>query len=288
MVSPSAKRCGVKYLAEERGYSQRRGCSLVKLSRSSFGYLPRPREGEARLTERIRELAWEHPAYGYRRITALLLREGSRINVKRVHRIWKREGLQVPRRKPKKRKVGPKGEVSLKAKKPNQVWTYDFLEDRTEGGKKLRMLTVLDEYSRESLNITVDTSIPADKVIMVLDWLFLTRGVPEYIRSDNGPEFVAKAVQRWLRDRGCGTIYITPGSPWENPYIESFHDKLREECLNRYLFASVQEAQEVVEAWRQEYNRYRPHSSLGYLTPVEYASRGCMGSRDMVQTVVAS
>ena len=288
MVSPSAKRCGVRYLAGERGYSQRRGCWLVKLSRSSFRYLPRPREEEARLTERIRKLAWEHKAYGYRGITVLLRREGSKVNVKRVHRIWKQEGLQVPRRKVRKRRVGPKGEVSLRAERPNQVWTYDFLEDRTEGGKKLRILTVLDEYTRESLNITVDTSITAEKVILVLDWLFLVRGAPEHIRSDNGPEFVAKAVQRWLKGKKCDTIYITPGSPWENPYIESFHDKIREECLNQCLFVSVREAQETVEAWRQEYNQYRPHSSLGYLTPMEYAVQACMGSREVVQTVVVN
>lgn len=283
MVSPSAKRCGVRYLAEERGYSQRRGCALVRLSRSSFRYLPRPRKDEEKLTEQIRELAWKHSAYGYRRIAVLLLREGSQVNVKRVHRIWKREGLQVSRRKPRKRRMGPNGEVTLRPEHPNQVWTYDFLEDRTEDGKKLRILTVLDEYTRECLNITVDTSITADKVIGILDWLFLTRGVPEHLRSDNGPEFVARAVQGWLNEKGCGTIYITPGSPWENPYIESFHDKLREECLNQYLFISVGEAQEIVEAWREEYNLYRPHSSLGYLTPAEYAAQSCAEAREVVE-----
>ena len=288
MVSPSAKRRGVRYLARERGYSQRRGCALVKLARSSFRYLPRLREDEGALTERIRKLSWEHKAYGYRRITVLLRRGGSKVNVKRVHRIWKREGLQVPRRKARNRRMGPKGEVALRAERPNQVWTYDFLEDRTEDGKKLRILTVLDEYTRECLSITVDTSITADKVIMMLEWLFLSRGAPEYLRSDNGPEFVAKAVQRWLREKGCKTIYITPGSPWENPYIESFHDKLREECLNQYLFVNVQEAQEIVEAWRQEYNLFRPHSSLGYLTPAEYAARSCGEAREVVETAAVN
>ncbi|HPD07174.1 MAG TPA: IS3 family transposase [Candidatus Bipolaricaulis sp.] len=282
-------------LAWERDYSQRRGCALVRLSRSSFRYLPRPREDEGKLTDKIRELAWEHPAYGYRRIAVLLwremptfgkgrslLREGSQVDVKRVHRIWKQEGLQVPRRKPRKRRMGPKGEVTLRPERPNQLWTYDFLEDRTEDGKKLRILTVLDEYTRECLNITVGTSIPADKVIGILDWLFLTRGVPEHLRSDNGPEFVARAVQGWLNENGCQTIYITPGSPWENPYIESFHDKLREECLTN-LSISVRETQEVVEAWREEYNVYRPHSSLGYLTPEEYAAQSCVEAREVVE-----
>jgi putative transposase len=216
MVSLSAKRCGVRYLVGERGYSQRRGCALVKLARSSCRYLPRPREDEARLTERIRKLAWENKAYGYRGIAVLFQQEGSRVNVKRVHRIWKREGLQVPRRKSRKRSVGPRG-MTLSAERPNQVWTYDFLEDRTEDGKKLRILTVLDECTQECLAIVVDSSIIAEKVVGILNWRFLTRGVPEHIRNDNGPKFVAKAARKWLREKGCKAIYITPSSPWEPP-----------------------------------------------------------------------
>jgi transposase InsO family protein len=150
---------------------------------------------------------------------------------------------------------------------------YDFLEDRTERGGKLRMLVIIDEYTRECLAIKVKPSIPASVVIEVLEWLFLTRGVPKYLRSDNGPEFVSKAVCQWLEEADCATLFIKPGSPWENGYVESFNDKLRDECLNREIFRNGREAQAVVEAFRQEYNNYRPHSSLGYLTPAEFARK---------------
>lgn len=223
MVSPSAKRLAARYLIGERGYSERRACSVVKLDRSSFRYDPRPRAGEAELVRHIRELADQRKEYGYRRIAALLNREGANVNKKRVHRIWKEEGLQQPLRRPKRRRRGPKGEVIRKAEHPNHVWTYDFLEDRTERGGKLRILTVLDEYTRECLAILVDRSIPARAVIEVLDGLFLTWGAPEYLRSDNGPELMANAVQEWLK--GKGWIYIEPASPWENPYIESFNGR---------------------------------------------------------------
>jgi len=160
-----------------------------------------------------------------------------------------------------------------KAEYPNHVWSYDFVEDRTERGGKLRILVIIDEYTRECLAIKVKPSIPASVVIEVLEWLFLTRGVPKYLRSDNGPEFVSKAVCQWLKEAGSSTLFIEPGCPWENGYIESFNDKLRDECLNREIFRNGNEAQTIVEAFRQEYNNYRPHSSLGYLTPAEFARR---------------
>jgi len=166
------------------------------------------------------------------------------------------------------------GEIINKAEYPNHVWSYDFVEDRTEKGGKLRILAIIDEYTRECLAIKVAPSIPSSAVVGVLEWLFLTRGVPKYLRSDNGPEFVAKAVCQWLETSGCQTLFITPGSPWENGYIESFFDKLRDECLNREVFQNGKEAQTIVEAWRQEYNpskKDRPHSSLDYLTPSEFA-----------------
>jgi transposase InsO family protein len=163
------------------------------------------------------------------------------------------------------------GEIINKAEHPNHVWSYDFVEDRTERGGKLRILAIIDEYTRECLAIRVAPSIPSSVVIKVLEWLFLTRGVPRYIRSDNGPELVSKAVCNWLEKSGCQTLFIKPGSPWENGYIESFNDKLRGECLNREIFRNGREAQVIVETWRNEYNNYRPHSSLGYLTPVEFA-----------------
>ena len=158
-----------------------------------------------------------------------------------------------------------------KAEYPNHVWSYDFVEDRTEIGGKLRILAIIDEYTRECLAIRVEPSIPAYAVVEVLEWLFLTRGVPKYIRNDNGPEFIARAVCQWLENSGCQILLITPGSPWENGYIESFNDKLRDECLNREIFRNGREAQAIIEAFRQKYNNYHPHSSLGYLTPVEFA-----------------
>lgn len=163
------------------------------------------------------------------------------------------------------------GEIVNKAEHRNQVWSYDFLEDRTERGRRLRILVVIDEYTRKCLAIRVAPSMSALGVMDVLEWLFMVQGVPKYLRSDNGPEFVAKAVRQWLKAAGCQTLFIAPGSPWENGYVESFIDKLRDECLNREIFRNGKEAQEVTEAWRQEYNNYRPHSSLGGLTPSEFA-----------------
>jgi putative transposase len=273
MVSPLARRSAVKYLVKQRGSSQRRACVVVGLSRSLVRYIARRSKDEAMLIKKIHKLAIRHSRYGYRRITVLLRREGFRVNKKRVHRIWKSEGLGLPRRRPKRRRMGPTGEIVNKAEYPNHVWSYDFVEDRTERGGKLRILAIIDEYTRECLAIRVAPSIPASGVVEVLEWLFLTHGVPKYLRSDNGPEFVARAVCQWLGSSGCQTLFINPGSPWENGYIESFFDKLRDECLNREVFRNGQEAQAIVENWRQEYNNYRPHSSLDYLTPAEFARR---------------
>ncbi len=243
------------------------------IPRSLVRYIARQGREEASLIKEIHKLAIRHSRYGYRRIAVLLRREGCKINRKRVHRIWKAEGLSLPLRRPRRRRVGSVGEIVNKAEYPNHVWSYDFVEDRTERGGKLRILAIIDEYTRECLAIRVAPSIPASAVVGVLEWLFLTRGVPKYIRSDNGPEFVARAVCQWLKESGCQTLFITPGSPWENGYIESFNDKLRDECLNREVFRNGREAQAIVENWRQEYNNYRPHSSLSYLTPVEFARR---------------
>jgi putative transposase len=274
MVSPQAKRQGVAYLVAEKEYSQRQACQVVGIRRSSARYEMRQKEDEAELIRDIRELSNRHKTYGYRRIYILLRREGSKkINKKRVHRIWKAEGLQLPRRKRKKRHFGPQGEVIHKAEYPNHVWSYDFVEERTQKGDKLRILTVIDEFTRECLALLVRRSLSSVQVINLLEWLFLMRAIPEHIRSDNGPEFIAKAIREWLAEKQCQTIYIKPGSPWENPYNESFNGKLREECLDRYLFVNVREAQEILENWRDEYNHYRPHSSLAYLTPTEFARR---------------
>lgn len=272
MVGPAAKRSVVKDLAGRGRCSQRKGCALLDASRSTVRYERRIQSDETALRKRIRALAAKHKRYGCRRIAAMLRREGWCVNKKRVHRLWKEEGLQRKRKRKIKRACGPSPGLPKKAEYPNHVWSYDFIEDRTQRGAKLRMLCVLDEFTRECLAIRVDRSIGADKVIATLEWLFLLHGAPEYIRSDNGPEFIAKTLQAWLEERGPKTLFITPGSPWENPYIESFNDKFRDECLNMHLFTDGRHAQEVVEAWRNEYNEQRPHSSLNYMTPAEFAA----------------
>ncbi len=273
MVSPSERKTAARVLIKQWGYSENKGCDLAGISRTGFRYVPVEREDEAELTERIKELARRHKRYGYRMIAELLKREGRNVNHKRVHRIWKKEGLQLPRRRPRRRRRGKTVQIVNKAEHRNHVWSYDFVEDRTQRGDKLRILVVIDEYTRECIELRVDRSITARKVKDSLSWLFLVRGVPEHIRSDNGPEFIARSLCRWLKEAGCRTIFIKPGSPWENPYVESFNGKLRDECLNREVFRNVKEAKEIVENWRHEYNEFRPHSSLGYKTPLEFAKQ---------------
>ncbi|MCC6456905.1 MAG: IS3 family transposase, partial [Caldilineaceae bacterium] len=270
MVSPRDRRRAVEHLVAERGLSQRHACQLVDLQRSSARYQSRLRRDESQTVALIRTYAEEQPMYGYRIIAAMLKQDGHQVNRKRVYRIWRQQGLQLPRRRTVKRRYGDSTGRLQRATRPNEVWSYDFLESRTERGGKLRMLTILDEYTRESLAIHVARSISSRQVIQILEWLFLVRGAPHYLRSDNGPEFIAFALQQWLRDHHCHTLYIKPGSPWENPFIESFNGTFRAECLNRWVFADGREAQEVIEQWRQEYNHHRPHSSLGYTPPAAF------------------
>jgi putative transposase len=271
MVSPAAERRAASH-AVRQGFSQRRTCKALGLPRSTVRYKP-AKASEEELIKRIRAVAEKHPRYGCKRVHRELRRQGVIVNHKRVHRIWKAEGLSLARKRPKRRSYGPKGEVKQRATHRGHVWTYDFLEDRTAKGGKIRVLSVLDEFTRESLALRVERSVPAWKVVETLKWLFLLHGAPEHIRSDNGPEFIAEAVQSWLAGSGSQTIYITPGSPWENPFIESFNGKFRDECLNMEIFSSFKEAQIVIEDWRCEYNENRIHSSLGYLTPKEFTER---------------
>ena len=226
------------------------------------------------LVEAMKRLARKYPRYGYRLITAKLRQEGWWVNPKRVQRLWAQEGLQVPYKRKRKRSQGSSAH-RCSVKRPeyiNHVWTYDFIEDRTEDGRKLKFLTVLDEYTRESLEIKVGRSIRAGDVMDVLESLFAVRGAPGFIRSDNGPEFIANAIQCWLAAKGVETLYIEPGCPWENGYAESFHGTFRNELLDRELFGSVKEAEVLAEQWRLEYNHHRPHSSLGYRPPAEFAA----------------
>jgi putative transposase len=272
MVSPLLRRTAVKSLVEAGKCSQRCACRLVNISRSVAAYaFKRPGE-EKELIERIKELAHQHRRYGYRRITSLLKKEGRRVNHKRVYRLWKIEGLNLKKRIKRKKISRAKVEMQ-RAAYPNHVWTYDFIDDVTERGSQIRILNVVDEFSREYLAVRVGRSITSQEVIEVLDYLSLKRGMVEYIRSDNGPEFIAKAVKEWLSKHAVRSIFINPGSPWENSYIESFHGKLRDECLNQEIFSSVEQAEVVLENWREEYNNYRPHSSLGGLSPSEYILR---------------
>jgi putative transposase len=282
MVSPSARRKGVDYLVTSQQYSQRRACRLVGLSRSSARYVQKRAPDEAALATAIFDQANQRPSYGYRRVTVMLKRAGWIVNRKRVHRLWQAAGLQLPHRKVFKRRVGQASEPLKRAEQPNHVWTYDFMSATTVRGGKLRILNVLDEYTRECLAMLVAPSISSRRVIEVLDWLFLTRGAPGHLRSDNGPEFIASAIQDWLAERRCQTLYITPGSPWENPFIESFNGHFRAECLDRYLFANGREAQVIIEDWRLDYNRHRPHSSLGYLTPTEFAQTAIISLKQAV------
>jgi transposase InsO family protein len=244
---------------------------LLGLSRTSSRYKRRHRADDAALRKRMRTLAAKHKRYGCRRIAVLVLRQGWRVNKKRIHRLWKEEGLQRARKTKVKRAQGPSLGLPMQAGRPNHVWSYDFIEDRTERGGRLRMLVVIDEFTRECLHVRIERSIGAAKVIATLEWLFLLHGRPQYIRSDNGPEFIASVLRLWLEKQGPSTLYITPGSPWENAYIESFNDKFRDECLNMHVFINGRDAQTLVEDWRKEYNDFRPHSSLNYMTPAEFA-----------------
>ena len=220
------------------------------------------------------ELAARYPRYGYRRITALLRREGWRVNRKRIHRIWRREGLKVVGRQRKRRRLGSAANTCRRhqAEAKNQVWSYDFVMDQTEDGRRLKMLPIVDEFTRECLTIEVERHFTAQDVVRTLDRLFKERGAPEFIRSDNGPEFIAATVKEWLATSNVTTLYIEPGSPWENAYAESFNSRFRDELLDRELFTSLIEAKVLVADYASGYNHERPHSALGYETPAAFAA----------------
>ena len=226
-------------------------------------------DNEDALTAAIITLASNYGRYGYRRVTALLRRDGWYVNHKRVARIWRREGLRVPQKQPKRGRLwlNDGSCVRLRPEHPNHVWAYDFVQDRTRDGRKFRMLTVIDEFTRECLAIEVARRLDSQAVLAVLGDLMVARGVPGHIRSDNGPEFAANAVREWIAKVGSKTLFIEPGSPWENGYKESFNGKLRDELLNVELFNDLREAKILIERWRKHYNTIRPHTSLGYHPP---------------------
>jgi transposase InsO family protein len=253
--------------------SERRACKVLRQPRATQRYLPSVREDEAPLTGRIIELACLYGRYGTPRIEALLRWEDWGVNHKRLERIWREQGLKVPKKQPKRGRLwlNDGSCVRLRPERKDHVWAYDFVQSRTHDGRSFRMLTVVDEYTRECLAIDVARTLKSDDVLERLVWLFVTRGVPDHIRSDNGPEFTAKAVREWLRRVGVKTLFIEPGSPWENGYCESFNGKLRDELLNGVIFYTLKEAKILIEQWRVHYNTKRPHSALGYRPPAPAA-----------------
>ncbi|MCO5058361.1 MAG: IS3 family transposase [Rhizobiaceae bacterium] len=273
LLSPSRRRRCVDHVVAKFSISERFACKVLGQHRSTQRKKPRGRPDEEALTADIIRLASRYGRYGYRRITVMLRSEGWTVNAKRVERIWRREGLKVPQKQPKKGRLwlNDGSCVRLRPEHPNHVWSYDFVEGRTHNGRKFRMLNIIDEFTRECLAIRIDRKLNSTDVIDVLSDLFILRGVPGHVRSDNGPEFIAKAVREWIVAVGAKTAFIEPGSPWENGYCESFNSKLRDELLNGEIFYSLAEAKVIIEAWRRYYNTERPHSSLGYKPPAPEA-----------------
>ena len=257
------------HVRETLSVSERRACRVLGQVRRTQRYTPKVADDEEALTENIVSLATEYGRYGYRRITALLKTDGWRVNHKRVERIWRQEGLKVPARQPKRGRLwfNDGSCIRLRPEHRNHVWAYDFVFDRTREGRPLKFLTIVDEYTRECLTIEVARKQTSRDVLRTLAKLMLKYGVPKHIRSDNGPEFVARAVRSWLSRLGVETLFIERGSPWENGYIESFNGKFRDELLNGEIFTTLQEAKVLTAWWRRQYNHVRPHSALGYRPP---------------------
>ena len=268
MVGAPARRCQVAY-ARQRGVSVRRACALMSVARSTLGYRLRMVEKDAPVLSAMRELSGQYPRFGYRRIMVFLARRGYLMGPDRAHRIWSQGGLQVPRKRPRRR-VASSRPRPLPASGIGHVWAYDFVFDACANGQQLKCLTVVDEYTRECLAIDVAGSIRSGRVIEVLSRLVSVHGAPKYLRSDNGPEFVSKAVLKWLTEAKIDSAHIDPGRPWQNGLNESFNGKFRDECLSMQWFKSRIDAKAIIEDFRCQFNEVRPHSSLGQLTPLEF------------------
>ena len=266
--------------------SQRRACAALDQPRSTQRYVAKPRDDETVIAQRMRAVATKRPRWGYRRVAWQLRRDGFRVSDTRAYRLWRREGLKVPIKKRKTRSPGlsENGCDHRRAEQKDHVWCWDFIFDRTERGSTLKWLSIVDEFTRECLTLKVDRGITSEDVIDSLAELFAMRGVPRCIRSDNGPEFVAKEIQRWLKLVGVETLYVQPGSPWQNGYAESFHSRVRDEFLAMEVFESLTAAQKLSRQWKEDYNENRPHSSLGYVTPAEFAAR-CAASAPATPTL---
>ena len=259
----------MEYVRRKLGVSERRACRVLGQPRSTQRHCQQLTDDKLLIVSRIVHLASKYGRYGYRRITALLRQEGFQVNHKRVERIWRQEGLKVPRKQPKRGRLwlNDGSCVRRRAEYPNHLWSYDIVFDRTHDGRPLRILTIVDEYTRECLALDVGRRLTSEDVLQRLEHLFIWRGAPVYIRSDNGPEFTATAVRRWLQRLEVQTLFIEPGCPWENGYVESFNGKLRDELLNQEIFYTLEEAKVLIERWRVYYNTVRPHSSLNYRPP---------------------
>ena len=268
-MRPTARRAAVGWLRARFGVSERRACALIGVGRSTVRYRGSGRADEGGVRRRLRELAAERPRFGYRRLHALLRREGVIVNHKRVERLYRAEGLAVRRRGRKRVARDGRGRAAA-ADRPNQQWGIDFVSDALAWGRRIRLFTVVDTFTREALAIEVDTSLPGERVVQVLARVAAERGAPAEIVLDNGPELAGKTLDRWASERGVRLRFIEPGKPVQNAFVESFHGRLRDECLDRHWFLGVADARTTVEDWRHDYNRARPHSALGYRTPEEF------------------
>jgi putative transposase len=269
MTGAPARRQVVRALLD-RGVGLTRACDAVKMSRSSYRYQSK-RADDVELIERIREIRDKKPRWGYKRVHAKLRSEGFAVNHKRIERVWREYGFTLPARR-KRKKVRTGETVPVSAARPNHVWTYDFMFDATHQGRRMKVLTVIDEFTREALAVVPARSLTSSSVKGVLAKLFADRGTPERIRSDNGPEFIAFELTEWLEREGATTHHIEPGKPWQNSFAESFNNRVRDECLNMHEFWSIEHARVVLESWRIEFNTEHPHSSLGYMTPAQFAA----------------
>jgi putative transposase len=268
MVTVPVRRRQVAY-AHSRGLSLRKACRLFRVARSGLGYDSKRELRDKPVRGAMRQLAARYPRYGYRRVRIFLARDGHAMSPGRAHRLWRAEGLQVPRKRPRRRVAASRPRPSPPTA-PGHVWAYDFVFDACADGRALKCLTVVDEWTRECLAIDVAGGIRSTRVIEVLSKLVSVHGTPRVLRSDNGPEFVSSAILRWLADERIDSAHIDPGKPWQNGTDESFNGRFREECLDLEWFRNREEARVLIEAWRTHYNSVRPHSSLGYLTPDEF------------------
>jgi transposase InsO family protein len=268
VVTVERKREAIVFLRTKE-VSERRSCQLILLARSTYQYRIK-REPDEEFENQVKELAFANPRYGYRRVHALLRRRGQLVNRKRVVRVWQKFGLQVPRLKQKRKRLRQGQPIMPTATRPNEVWTYDFVFDRDAAGRRLKLLTLMDEFTREGLAIRVGRSFRATQVKEVLRSVGAQRGFPQFMRSDNGSEFIAGIIKEFLAENNVRAAYIEPGSPWQNGKGESFNGKFRDECLRMEIFGNWREAAVVAEQWRKFYNAERPHSSLGYQTPNEF------------------